>query len=279
MNLAYFPNQTALNGRTVLESFVEGCHRRGIRTCSDSWDADGAVIWSALWAGRMKNNQQVYEHYRAQNKPVIIIEVGALYRGTTWKIAVNNITAEGYYGHHVNLDQDRPRKLGVSLADLPHAEPHIIIAAQHHASLQVADIVSMESWITDRVTQLQAVTDRPIIIRPHPRSRLAESRLPRGATVQHPRHIDGTYDDFDMHYNCHAVVNHNSGPGIQAAIGGVRPIVDRSSLAHPVAIDLQDIDRPYDVDRDQWLTEICHTEYTVEEIRRGRFVDRLADVL
>ncbi len=279
MNLAYFPNQTALNGGTVLESFVEGCHRRGISTQADDWDADGAVIWSALWAGRMRGNKQVYEHYRAQNKPVIIIEVGALYRGTTWKIAVNNITAEGYYGHHINLDWDRPRKLGVSLADLPMSQPHIIIAAQHHASLQVADIHTMESWITDRVLQLQAITDRPIIIRPHPRSRLVESRLPSGVKIQHPRHIDGTYDDFDMHYNCHAVVNHNSGPGIQAAIGGVRPIVDASSLAHPVAIPIQDIDRPYDVDRDQWLTEICHTEYTLDEIRRGRFVERLAAVL
>ena len=40
------------------------------------------------------------------------------------------------------------------------------------------------------------------------------------------------------------MVNHNSGPGIQAALAGTRPIVDASSLAHPVSIKLQDIEQP-----------------------------------
>ena len=71
--------------------------------------ADAAVIWSVLWHGRMRANRAVYEHYRSQNRPVIVIDIGALYRGTTWKLAVNHITRDGYYGHESNLDRDRPR--------------------------------------------------------------------------------------------------------------------------------------------------------------------------
>jgi hypothetical protein len=100
----------------------------GIQTQENSWDSDAAVIWSVLWHGRMKPNQAVYEHYRAQGKPVIVIEIGALYRGNTWKIAVNNITAQGYYGHLDNLDWDRPRKLNISLATQFNPKPNIIVA-------------------------------------------------------------------------------------------------------------------------------------------------------
>jgi hypothetical protein len=78
-----------------------------------------------------------------------------------------------------------------------------------------------------------------------------------------------------MHFDCHAVVNYNSGPGIQAAIAGVRPLTDSSSLAHPVGINWNEIEQPYTVDRDLWLTQICHTEYTVQEIQQGLWLKRL----
>jgi hypothetical protein len=64
----------------------------------------------------MSANQEVWARYRDADKPVICVDVGALYRGETWKIAVNSITADGHYGHTENLNWDRPRKLGISLA-------------------------------------------------------------------------------------------------------------------------------------------------------------------
>ena len=66
-----------------------------------------------------------------------------------------------------------------------------------------------------------------------------------------------------MHWDYDAVINYNSGPGIQAVIAGVPAIVDSSSLAYNVT------------DREQWLIDICHTEYTVEEIESGTWVRRI----
>jgi hypothetical protein len=91
--------------------------------------------------------------------------------------------------------------------------------------------------------------------------------------------LANTYDSFNMHFDCHAVVNYNSGPGIQAAISGSRPIVDSTSLAYPVGIKLADLEAPYDVDRYQWLTEICHTEYTIPEIQQGLWLKRIRSAL
>jgi len=220
----------------------------------------------------------VWSHYRAQGKPVIVIDIGALYRGETWKIALNSITATGYYGHQENLDWDRPKRLGISLAINLSRNPRIVIAAQHARSQQVVGLSSMEGWIIDQIERLRAVTDRPIVVRPHPRSALDWAglvHLPKDVTIETPQRIANTYDSYNLAFDCHATVNYNSGPGIQAALAGTRPIVNDSSLAYPVSISMNNIEQPYTVDRDQWLVEICHTEYTVEEIKQGLWIRRL----
>jgi hypothetical protein len=275
MNIAYFPNQCALNSTPVMQAILDSLRRAGHIVKKDSMDADAVIIWSALWYGRMASNKQVYEHYRSQNKPVIIADIGALYRGETWKIALNHINRLGHYGHTENLDMDRPRKLGISLAINLSKNPAILIAAQHRFSLQLAN-QNHEDWIMDQIEAIRKVSDRPIVIRPHPRSPLQIDTLTDTITIEKPEKIANTYDSFDIHFDYHAVVNYCSGPGIQAAISGTRPVVGKYSLASPVSVAIENLDKPYNVDRDQWLVEICHTEYTINEIEKGVWIQRLA---
>ena len=277
MRVAYFPNSCALNSVPVMQAMLNSLRSAGHIIEPNSMDADAAVIWSVLWHGRMSPNHEVWIRYRESGRPVIIIDVGALYRGETWKIALNSITSNGYYGHTENLDWGRPQRLGINLAVNLSRNPRIVIAAQHQKSLQVAGLVSMEGWVLEQIDRIKTVTDRPIVIRPHPRSPLDVNRFKNitNVTVEQPQYIANSYDSYNLTFDCHALINHNSGPGIQAALAGTRCIVDRSSLAHPVSIDLEDIEQPYDVDRDQWLVEICHTEYTVKEIEQGLWIQRL----
>jgi hypothetical protein len=274
MRVAYFPNQCAQNSVPVMQAMLDSLRRAGHTVEPNSQDADAAIIWSALWYGRMAPNKQVYENYRAHNKPVIIVDVGALYRGETWKVALNHINRLGYYGHTKNLDMDRPRRLGISLAVNLSRNPAILIAAQHRFSLQLAN-QNHESWIMEQVEEIRRVSDRPIVVRPHPRSPLQMSSLNKTITIEKPAKIADSYDSFDMHFDYHAVVNYCSGPGIQAAISGTRPIVGVYSLAAPVSASIANLDQSYDVDRDQWLVEICHTEYTLEELGKGLWLTRL----
>jgi len=275
MRVAYFPKSCAQNSAPVMTAVLSSLRRAGHVLIENSMDADAAVIWSVLWHGRMAANQRVYMHYRSLGQPVIVVDIGALYRGETWKISLNHITAEGYYGHMENLDWDRPRKLGISLAINLSRNPGILLAGQHAKSLQVVGLGSQEDWAIQKFNELKAVTDRPIFYRPHPRATLYKDKIPAELNVINPEPIPNTYDNFDIHFDYHAVINHNSGPGIQAAIAGTRPIVDQTSLAHPVSIQVKDLDKPYHTDRDQWLVEICHTEYLVTEIDQGKWLQRL----
>ena len=277
-NVAYFPLQCAKNSQPVMSAVLDCLQARGIQTQENSMTSDAAIIWSVLWAGRMSANQAVYEHYRSQGRPVIIIEIGALYRGNTWKIAVNNINADGHYGHLDNLDWDRPKKLRISLATQFNSKPNVVVALQHDRSLQVTGL-DTTAWLHSTLNILKNSTDRPITVRPHPRCKLKLNDLPAGVTVEIPTKLPNTYDSYDMHYDCHALVNYNSGPGIQAAIAGVRPIVSPSSLAYPVGTGFADIEQPYTKDRETWLAQICHTEYTLDELRRGTWISRVAPAL
>ena len=266
--LAYFPNQVARNGQAALTAFLEGMRKHGYTPVENSMDADVAVIWSVLWDGRMAKNEPVYRHYCKQFKSVIILEVGALNRGRLWKVCVDHTTADGYYGHTENLNWDRPRQLGLELKTPVHPKDHIVIAAQHTRSLQVENI-NYTHWISRQIAHLRQYTDREIVLRPHPRCKMDMNLVWPNVTIQHPQPVANTYDSFDFDLDAYCIVNFNSGPGIQGAINGTRIIVDETSLAHPMSITSRDIEAPNFKNRDEWFTQICHTEYTVEEIQQG----------
>jgi len=271
---AYFPTQAALNAAPILSAVHASMIWHGITMHKDSLDADCAVIWSVLWNGRMKENRRVFEHYRSRGRPVIVIDVGYLNRGRTWRIGLNHTNRRAWFGNDQDLDPDRPAKLGIALKH-PQTYPDILIALQHSRSLQAQDITDFRAWTVQRIQEIRRYTDRPITVRPHPRDTVSLHGSLPDIKIIYPRRLDGTYDSYDWNNQYHAVVNHNSGPGVLAAIAGVRPIVDESSMAWPVSIPIQDIERPYDIDREQWLIELAHTEYTVKEIESGLWLKRL----
>lgn len=272
MRFKLYREHGALNSPPVFLALEEGLISQG-HTIVDE-DEDIAVIWSVLWAGRMRPNKAIYERFRKSNKSVLIIEVGNLKRGITWRLSLNNINNLGLFGNDRDLDYDRPSKLGVSLKPLvKKRRGEILIACQHQESLQWDGMPLMKDWVLDSINKIKAHTNRRIIVRYHPRSSFPFHMS--GIIVERPRQIPGTYDDFDIFYNYHCVVNHNSGPAVQAAINGIPILCDSSSLASPLSISLNEIDQPYLNDRTDWFVKLSHTEWTLEEIKQGIPIRRL----
>lgn len=275
MKIAYFPDQTALQSQPIWGAFLQGCEALGIETVANSMDADAAVIWSVLFQGRMRGNQHVYEHYRKNGKNVFVIEVGSLKRGKTWKISLNNINRLAAWGNRKNLDLGRPAMLGLDLQQTGDLRAKtVLIAAQHERSFAWQGMPTMVEWVNQTIAQVRQYTDMPIIVRPHPRFGISIKPTP-GVTLQNPRELRDTYSEFDIDYNHHCVINHNSGPGVQAALHGTPVICDSSSLAYPVSIPMSQIANPVVPDKTEWLVELAHTEWLVEEIAQGIPIQRL----
>jgi hypothetical protein len=204
----------------------------------------------------------------------MIIEVGNLKRGETWRLSLNHINNLGSFGNDKNLDHSRPQQLGLKLqpvSDIRRGE--ILIATQHERSLQWAGMPTMRAWTETTVREIKKYTGRRIIVRPHPRSPFPV-KIP-GVVLDSPRRVPNTYDDYNIFYNYHCVVNYNSGPAVQAAIQGVPVICDSSSLAGELSSKLENIENAVLPDRSDWFLKLCHTEWTVDEISQGIPLQRL----
>jgi hypothetical protein len=272
MRFRLYREYGALNSVSVFNAFEQGAKSLGHEIVNGHEDV--AVIWSVLWAGKMLHNQKIYQQCIQTNKPILIIEVGNLNRGQSWRLSLNHINRLGMFANTDNLDSARPRILGINLKPVKyHRQPNILIATQHEKSLQWQGMPSMKQWCESIIKQIQSKTLRKITVRPHPRSPFS-LQIPN-VLIEKPRPVINTYDDFDISYDYHCVINHNSGPAVQAAINGVPVLCDSSSLAGNLSISWENLDNPTLPDREEWFLKLCHTEWTVKEIAQGIPLARL----
>jgi hypothetical protein len=272
MRFRLYREYGALNSPPVFDAIEHGLRQQGHEIVTDNEDV--SVIWSVLWSGRMRQNKLIYDRCQQMGTPILIVEVGNLKRGETWRISLDHINNLGKFGNNVDLDPHRPEKLGVKLQPIPAARRgEILIACQHQESLQWQGMPAMKDWVATTIEKIKQYTHRRIRVRYHPRSAFPFKQS--GVEIERPTRIPNTYDDFDIFYNYHCVVNHNSGPAVQAAINGVPILCDSSSLAADLSIKWTELDSPYVPDRAEWFLKLCHTEWTIDEIRQGTPISRL----
>ena len=267
MKFSLWTQYGALNSKPVFDAFANSLNNNGHDVAYNDLSADINVIWSVLFNGRMAGNKAVWE----QQKPTIVLEVGGINRGTTWKVGLNGINRDAYFGPSGN-SSDRVRLLGLQVKPWKYDGEYILVCGQHDKSLQWKDMPAMATWVHDTITFIRAQTDRPIIFRPHPRCPLpAIEHNFKGVKRQDPKQIKDTYDDFDMQFNnIWATVSWSSNPAIHSIINGVPAFTGPSSLAFDVAEqNLRNIENPLYGDRTQWLNDYAHTEYTIGEKSQG----------
>lgn len=274
VRLSFFDKFGALNSAPVFAAFASGLDRHGISRCHHDFSADVAVIWSLVWAGRMRQNQAVWRHYRDSNRPVVVLEVGMLHRGVTWKIGVNGTGLSSRFC--TDIDPHRNKKLDIKLFPWRAPGSDIVIFCQRQDSQQWSGQPCMPTWINETVACLRQVSDRRILVRPHPRQPAYHAA---GTAMTRPTRIKGTYDGYNLDHaltDAWCVINWNSGPACQAILQGVPAFTGPDSLAAPVASqDLTQIESPKRLDREQWLQDLCHTEWTLAEIESGVMLDQL----
>lgn len=276
MKFKLYKEHGALNSPEIFSAIEQGILQTGHQIVSS--DEDIPVIWSVLFQGRMLPNEKIYNDAVAAGKPILIIEVGNLHRGKTWRISLNNINSLGTFSNTTSLDYERPKKLGIFLTPYQHRRRgEILIAAQHERSLQWIGMPTMKQWTENTIEQIKNVTRRRIVIRPHPRNPFT-TKIPN-TILEKPNKIPNTYDDFDIFYGYHCVVNHNSGPAVQALIRGIPVICHSSSLAGELSNKIEDIENLILFPREEWLVKLCHTEWTIEELTQGIPIKRLTPEL
>lgn len=277
MKISVYPSQVPGNGLTLYRDLCDYINKTD-QIVEGAMDADAALIWSVLWNGKMSRNHYVWKNYRGQNKPVIVIEVGGLIRNRTWKLSINGINRSAMFPQ-VQLDYSRPKKLGIELKPW-HDGNYVLICGQHGKSEQWINMPPMDEYYKQTVSEVRKFTDRPIVIRSHPRYREnlffkidADFYRQHGVEWNSPKQVQQTYDSFDLEpllAHCHCTISHSSNSGISSIIEGTPAIVSEESLAYDVAnssiASIENLNKP---DREQWLVDLCHKEWLEEELEQA----------
>lgn len=274
MKIAIFPDTCAQAGKPVMKAFIESLQGEDYQICknTDRPQADLIVMWS--WLLGIYGRDAIYNHYKKTNAKFLILEVGALKRNTSWKVAINGINRDADFGNQI-VDDNRLALFNLVPYPWRQEGEHIIVCGQNEKSI-AWNQGNMKDWAEKMIDWIRSQTDRPIWFRPHPRFQVNfNDSKERKIFVSTPKKIKlvGSTDEVDFTQaltRAHAVVNYNSNPAIESVLAGVPVYVDQSSLCWDVGNPiLSDVNNPARPDRTEWLKQISYTEWLVEEIRQG----------
>jgi len=275
MKIEIWPMHGPLNSRNIFDAFITSLKNAGeelyINRSADN--ADVAVIWSVLWRGRMAEYKKIWDRYRSQGKPVVVLEVGGLRRNKSFKIGINGINRDADFANQ-EVDDKRWPLFGHELRPWNPTGELIVICGQHDTSEQWKGLPRMSAWIKNQITEIRKYTSRPILVRPHPRNQISFNENDfTNVKVRLPKKDFRTYDDTDFKATLErtwAVINHSSNPAMEAVIRGIPVFVSESSLCYEVGnSSLTDINTPAMPARLNWAHRLSYTEWFEDEIQNG----------
>ena len=137
-------------------------------------------------------------------------------------------------------------------------------------------------WVDQVVEQLKDVTDKTLLLRPHPNhaDKCAEDIRKRHPQIKiaDMNRGGGMFKDYRWTFieeldasDIHCAITHNSTAVVDAATYGV-PVFMTSDLclAWDVGTDnLKQVETPVKPDREQWLHNLAYANWTIEEVRNG----------
>lgn len=272
----------------ILHRFVQGVNLIGdqgiANTTHNLIDADVAVIQGWVHEGspnspHLQLRRNVFDFQKRNNKHTIIVDSNLFnYKDknpskTYHRYGLNGVfpTTANYFTN--NLDETRwmqiSRDLNIQLKDWRSNGNHILICTQRNGgwSMQGLDV---PTWLHQTVRYIRKISDRPIIVRPHPGDKAARSYLQDTKFYSLSRN-ESILDDFK---NAWCVVTYNSTPGVAASIEGIPAFItdpnSQNSQAYEVAnCNLQQIETPILKDRLLWVQKLSMSHWNFDELSSG----------
>lgn len=241
-----------------------------------------------------ETRSQIYQYILNTKKPFLVSESPSFrqtngYKRLGW---YSYKWTQGLFGNK-NSPNDRWKKFqketGIQFKDWNSPGNNILIMGQKEGDSSLVDLYqkyeSFYDWVSDIIIEIRRYTDRPIVIRPHPRN------LPRGKKLANNLRKkfkkinvtvsenyksnssinggDGLQQDLN---NAYCTITYNSLSAIESICQGIPTFaLDDGSMIWPIAHkDLSKIeDLSYDIDITQWCNDIAYTQWNTRENKTG----------
>lgn len=177
-----------------------------------------------------------------------------------------------YFDQDVDPDRWRKIKSVLNLDLKPYRQNgnHILICLQRNGgwSMKGLDVIK---WLTQTISQIKSVSNRPIVIRSHPGDKKIKSFLnikQKNVTLSNNLSLK---DDLK---NAWATVVYNSSPSVASIIEGVPafltdPQPEYSQSLEVANLNIANIENPELKDRQSWIEKLSMCHWNFEELRSG----------
>ena len=256
-----------------------------------------------LHGGRADWHGKYLLHIQAAGKPYIVSESEPFREHPGWlRFGWNSYRWNDANWNNDNVGPERWNRFenmtGIKFKDWHSPGGNILIMGQKEGDSSLVNIykagyASVYDWIAEQCKTIRKYTDRPIVIRPHPRN------LDRGAKIvtqllkktnltnitMSPNLTRGGSQggeglDKDLN-NAYCVVTYNSLSGVEAVVKGI-PVfaLDGGSMAWPVAhTDLSKIESlNYNIDLQDWKNKIAYSMWNKKDVQTGECWSHLKQV-
>jgi hypothetical protein len=229
----------------------------GVRRVAGSPEPTASADVLVTWTVHRGHKEQLARRFEAAGGRVIVAEEGYIRRVNGEKhfaLALHDHNGAGKW--HLG-GPERWEGFGITLAPWRRDGRHILVTEQR--SIGSEAMASPADWHLKVTDRLRAFTDRPIVIRWHPKSR------------KHPAKAESQPSFAEQLADCWAMVTWNSAAAVEALVAGVpvyfeAPRAVWENAAHP---NIRDIERPMMVDRLSAFRRLAWAQWSVREIESG----------
>jgi hypothetical protein len=181
-------------------------------------------------------------------------------------VGVDGIKRAAQY-FNANSPPERWNQLGIGLRPWRSQGTHILLLGQTQQGYGTQHLpTTINEWFETAIRQLRAVTDRPIIFRPHPDEKAVPSVAVTGYSVR--KHRCRLMDDLKDAWCCVAKTTNAT---VEAIVQGIPVLTDDPlCIGYPMAShSLADVENPLTPKRSQWAYDLAYTQWSVAEFRKG----------
>ena len=243
---------------------------------------------------RHETQGKYFDYILASKKPFSVAESNPLRQYEGWlRFGWNSYKwTEGNFNND-NVDRDRWKRFenltGIKFKDWNSPGDNILIMGQKEGdsalnSMYDKGFDNLYDWLLSTVRKIRKVTDRPIVIRPHPRGlkkglknfkNVIEEKEIANVTfsenVESGGNQGGSGLDYDLD-NAHCVVTYNSLSSVEAVIKGI-PVfaMDDGCMTYPIShTKLGQIENiNYNIDITDWQNKIAYTMWNKDDVKTG----------
>ena len=266
------------------------CH--GIRETTDNlvflsnstkyMDCDVAVIFGS-WKDRHTQHHLLKKDIIDNHKgELIVVETPLLGRTITEDHKYYRVGKNHYMNTLADFKNNKSGKerwgiirtdLNIEVKDWRKDGKHILFLMQLPGDAATANVDILE-WLQKEIVQCKKISSRPIVVRMHPLissydltkfEKFVKEQDDVSMVFGHKNPIEKDLE------NCWATVCFTSGGAVDSIVAGV-PVITPSPLnfAYPISShSIEEIEKPKMWDRNQLLSDLAYTQWTVTEMAHG----------